>query len=622
MSFFGFEDESEDRRGRQLLRRASFSSSERRDASAGHDNRVSPRAIDRTLITSLLETEAPRHSRVQRGVTIHSPPSPPPSECPEIPYLPLEEGEIRVLRVIAGHKRAKVRCEMDHMSLDSPRPYIAVSYAWGDIYDTVAIEINNGIYPVTKSLYGALKAVREPDRDVLVWADAVCIDQIDADERSEQVQRMFLIYRAADLVGIWLGPEADNSDHAIDLIDRLDAEARNPKEVKRIINSNSWEKHFDALVDLFERDYWRRLWVVQEVNNAPYGIVYCGNKRTPWSKFARVSEILGPFENDLLYRFARPTRVDRISYWSCLTKHGPKSLILPCEAPLDDLLSYYRSRSTRDPRDKLYGLLGILPSQIRRDFKPDYKSSPEKLYRDIVEYVLRTTRSLSIICEAHHLSPGSNSLRLPSWVPDWSETRLFAPLGKNSTYWRGSRFRASGSVEGDVQLLGTPPNKLQMRAIYLGSVIITGNPLSNVVDQRTTLTALIDWWDIFRKLPGKDVESFCRTITLDQFDYKVWAPICCHVIATLAMHGISSFRPHPDLRINPSIPINRHGAEVIFEREFRPRLMDHRLFVTQYNDLGFARGTFDQGCVVCIPLGVSHTGSGLYFLEEPLERIQ
>ncbi|KAF3002136.1 hypothetical protein E8E14_001911 [Neopestalotiopsis sp. 37M] len=500
MSFFGFEDELEDRRGRQLLRRASFSSSERRDASAGHDNRVSPRAIDRTLITSLLETEAPRHSRVQRGVTIHSPPSPPPSECPEIPYLPLEEGEIRVLRVIAGHKRAKVRCEMDHMSLDSPRPYIAVSYAWGDIYDTVAIEINNGIYPVTKSLYGALKAVREPDRDVLVWADAVCIDQIDADERSEQVQRMFLIYRAADLVGIWLGPEADNSDHAIDLIDRLDAEARNPKEVKRIINSNSWEKHFDALVDLFERDYWRRF-------------------------------------------------------------------------------------------------------QIRRDFKPDYKSSPEKLYCDIVEYVLRTTRSLSIICEAHHLSPGSNSLRLPSWVPDWSKTRLFAPLGKNSTYWRGSRFRASGSVEGDVQLLGTPPNKLQMRAIYLGSVIITGNPLSNVVDQRTTLTALIDWWSIFIKLPDKDVESFCRTITLDQFDYKVWTSIFCHVIGTLATYGISSFQRHPELRINPSMAINRQGAEVIFERELRPRLMDHRLFVTEYNDLGLARGTFDQGCVVCIPLG-------------------
>ncbi|KAI4594835.1 hypothetical protein KJ359_007355 [Pestalotiopsis sp. 9143b] len=191
------------------------------------------------------------------------------------------------------------------MSLQRPRPYIALSYAWGDKYNTTEIELNRGVFSITSSLYGALRAIREPDRDVLVWADAVCINQKDADERSEQVQKMYLIYREADFVGIWLGPEADDSSRAIALIEKLSEEGLDQEDVKRIIHSSSWERHFHALVDLFERDYWDRLWVVQEVNNAERGVVYCGDNRTPWDEFINVSKILSPCEDDLQRRFKR-----------------------------------------------------------------------------------------------------------------------------------------------------------------------------------------------------------------------------------------------------------------------------------------------------------------------------
>ncbi|KAK6211941.1 hypothetical protein LQW54_005645 [Pestalotiopsis sp. IQ-011] len=286
------------------------------------------------------------------------------------------------------------------MSFQRPRPYIALSYAWGDTSDTVDIELNQCNFTVTSSLHGALRAVREPDRDVLVWADAVCINQKNADERSEQVQKMYLIYREADLVGIWLGPAADSSNHAIALILKLNEEGLDQEDVKRIIYSSFWERHFHALVDLFERDYWDRLWVVQEVNNAKRGMVLCGDNRTSWDKFVNVPRILSTCEDDLQRHFLQRTRRDRSSYSFNLIDSGPMNLIPDGNTSLTDYLVNFRPRLASDPRDKLYGLLGILPTAIRERFNPDYESSPKSLYIDIVDYVLQTTGRLDIICNS------------------------------------------------------------------------------------------------------------------------------------------------------------------------------------------------------------------------------
>lgn len=51
---------------------------------------------------------------------------------------------------------------------------------------------------------------------VILWADAICIDQIDNDEKSHQVQQMRRVYEMAESTLVWLGPAADNSDILID----------------------------------------------------------------------------------------------------------------------------------------------------------------------------------------------------------------------------------------------------------------------------------------------------------------------------------------------------------------------------------------------------------------------
>ncbi len=84
--------------------------------------------------------------------------------------------------------------------------YRALSYVWGSSERTHEIWIDGHPIPITANLFEALRAIQEQARvDTYIWADAICINQEDATERSEQVQLMRTIYHDAIHVHIWLG---------------------------------------------------------------------------------------------------------------------------------------------------------------------------------------------------------------------------------------------------------------------------------------------------------------------------------------------------------------------------------------------------------------------------------
>jgi hypothetical protein len=98
--------------------------------------------------------------------------------------------------------------------------YEALSYCWGDPkrQHTVYIESPSlegedlsgpAIFSLSigHSLYEALKHLRRADEPRVVWADAVCINQADLEERSAQVKRMAAIYSLAHRVVVWAGLE-------------------------------------------------------------------------------------------------------------------------------------------------------------------------------------------------------------------------------------------------------------------------------------------------------------------------------------------------------------------------------------------------------------------------------
>ena len=88
---------------------------------------------------------------------------------------------------------------------------------------------------MTRSLAGALFQLRYTNKHPILWADAVCINQEDKEEKCKQVKIMDHIYSHASQVLIWLGLEADDSHEAFEWI--RNAELRQLKQLNLIQKS-------------------------------------------------------------------------------------------------------------------------------------------------------------------------------------------------------------------------------------------------------------------------------------------------------------------------------------------------------------------------------------------------
>ena len=94
----------------------------------------------------------------------------------------------------------------------------ALSYAWGDGTLCQRLFCNNSAIKITQSLFDALIHLRHPKATRKLWADAVCIDQSNNDEKIEQIPHMKDIYQHANQVVIWLGLADESTSRALDLI--------------------------------------------------------------------------------------------------------------------------------------------------------------------------------------------------------------------------------------------------------------------------------------------------------------------------------------------------------------------------------------------------------------------
>ncbi|KAJ4287603.1 hypothetical protein N0V90_012306 [Kalmusia sp. IMI 367209] len=368
-----------------------------------------------------------------------------------------------------------IKCELVHYSLEDPPSYVAISYAWGDADDKRRIQLEGADIPVSANLHGALFALRAKRESVLVWVDALSIDQQNKDERTQQVQLMTYIYSRAVSVAIWLGPEADDSNTAMRTLSEVAAQSQSSERISSLMSSKVGKAQFASVVALFERDYWNRLWVVQEVFNANEINVYCGTMILPWTVFRAASNTFWRHKGHIDYFFpgglahsgqrASPTQ---FTYSQVLVYHGPSSI--PDvgsfnglgEESLLEVMRVCRRKLTADAKDKLYGILGLLDEEIRNEFPVDYGLSVKEVYVRVFDYLLCTTERLDILCEAVHfpLHTGSN---LPTWVPDWSYNPETTALG------RSCNFLAAGSTKAEAKVLDDR-RRLEMSAIYLDTI--------------------------------------------------------------------------------------------------------------------------------------------------------
>lgn len=137
--------------------------------------------------------------------------------------LPPHSRSIRILDLIHPRNKSTETGEL-HGSLrvvslaESPR-FSALSYVWGqDTSLDRTIRCGDHKIPITENCYDALKALEEQFGTVSIWVDAICINQGNESERSDQITLMEEIYSWAETVYIWLGKGTPESDSAMNCL--------------------------------------------------------------------------------------------------------------------------------------------------------------------------------------------------------------------------------------------------------------------------------------------------------------------------------------------------------------------------------------------------------------------
>ena len=113
--------------------------------------------------------------------------------------------EIRLCILDPGVMDDPLTCALRTVSLMEHPVYETLSYTWGDPILNKEIVANGSSMKITKNLHTALRYLRNTDGPRVIWADGICIDQWDLDERSSQVGMMGDVYQKGTNLQIWLG---------------------------------------------------------------------------------------------------------------------------------------------------------------------------------------------------------------------------------------------------------------------------------------------------------------------------------------------------------------------------------------------------------------------------------
>lgn len=335
------------------------------------------------------------------------------------------------------HPNANFRPELyapalSHSDRGFKPEYEALSYVWGSNKSPVIVKIHEhdeeigafsdplfrGTLQMRQHLASALRHLRYPDRFRTLWIDAICINQRDEAERSEQVARMGLIFSLAYRVIVWLGPQADASSHALSRLQYIGEQVEIANDNWRFCSANAekadWylpgatisydEETWTAVAALLSRAYFERVWVMQEFRLAnSKTMIRCGHDEISICHFRRSVEVLSWNENLAPKLEFLAQKADDLVYIS--------------SQALTDVLDSSRKRKCKDPRDKAYGILSLAPRDFARKITVDYTLSIAQVYSDFMLQHLNHTARFDLL---PFCSASKQRTRVSSWVPDWS----------------------------------------------------------------------------------------------------------------------------------------------------------------------------------------------------------
>ncbi|KAK5626328.1 hypothetical protein RRF57_002043 [Xylaria bambusicola] len=263
----------------------------------------------------------------------------------------------------------------------------------------------------------ALRDLRDPDEPRTMWIDAICINQADIAERGRQVKRMGDIYSQASQVIVWLGPGSDSADRAVDVLKHIGSEVElldrgglssSPGKTafyhRADLQMGFTDDQWKSVQQLVTRPWFSRVWVAQEaLLGGSRVIVQSGRSMVSWDLFHRSISTL--YQNhyiapDLKSDLGRPRAL-------CDTD--------PSREATKYIILMGALRFCSEPRDLVYGFLGLLPGDLTAHIHPDYSAELGAVYTDLTLAYIKHSRRLEIFDIA---ASGYKSDRCPSWVFD------------------------------------------------------------------------------------------------------------------------------------------------------------------------------------------------------------
>jgi hypothetical protein len=407
-------------------------------------------------------------------------------------------------------KGPTIQCVLRHASLDEAE-YTALSYVWGDpthrtpitvqyewrdMHGNLSKEIVSVL--VTVNLASALLHLRFSKKPLVLWVDALCINQADDVEKSSQIMKMARIYERARNTIVWLGPAADDSDKVMKQLWTLGWEARRFRffgperrldwilsefsnwhtkgNYPRDDNGRSLEgfmaeiyaqgvgKGYKAFRDLqalkafINRPWWTRVWVLQEFGKSKAVHFLCGLATLEetylcsaiqtisgyWhylenTRYMHGLHALKPLQKEFLdHTGFADHQAQMISWRQSVLEKSVLATVIARRAPEDHdwinevfganavefrlgiVLEMFRGPPTNctNPRDRIYGVLGLCSDNDKLGIVPDYTQSPEMVFTNAMRAMLAANHG-AVLCQAQ---PHHAQLNVPSWVVDWTSS--------------------------------------------------------------------------------------------------------------------------------------------------------------------------------------------------------
>ncbi|GJC99865.1 heterokaryon incompatibility protein [Colletotrichum higginsianum] len=492
---------------------------------------------------------------------------------------------IRLVRILTRRdtRNGPLRLALEEHAIADLPAYRALSYTWGPPIPNndktlkpklATVLLDDHDFDVFANLHDALLWIRARGSCDLYWIDAISINQADDTERTVQVSIMDHIYKRAARVDIWLGPVTEEH-HPVEVSRMIRIMADNARKkfgydpdtsafdhdaLRRYGLQDLPDAVWHAFVSFFDRKWFGRVWVVQEVALSKDACVIWGDDTIPWETVALCSDFL---RDSRLYERLSEVLCDNSSFaikdvhvgsssagivaiqkcrhgkldgWDSVTldhmvgasgNGGEASITKAAGALLFLMLRLTIGVEASDPRDQVFGLLGILnllldvSERPRTSLEPDYckHATAVTVYTETATFIMAECGNLALLTAVPD-DAVKKIKGLPSWVPDFSAN---GPSMFLATRWPAgvAYFDACRSAPANYRI--TDDNLLHVKGFCIGTVSLLGTVHSEV----TTNGSFAQWADfllqcdaVYEATGQCRVEAFWRTLIADRDGFQ------------------------------------------------------------------------------------------------------